>query len=202
VPDDPIILSALREAIAILASDRAWRESPGGLTPLEAASLCSDLWRNPMLGTIVAYITLEPPDGVLPADGSSYLRADYPYLYELLDPEFIDDESHFHTPDLSGLFLLGASSSYPAFVEGGEAEVTLTVDELPAHAHTTVPHLHAEGIAVPSLAGVTPPVEVPSAIPGLGESAPAGVTVNETGGSEPHNNMPPYLAVKYGIVAR
>jgi hypothetical protein len=45
------------------------------------------------------------------------------------------DGATFTVPDLRGLFLVGAGSSYEVGATGGEAAHTLTVDEMPSHAH-------------------------------------------------------------------
>lgn len=100
-----------------------------------------------------------------------------------------------------GRFLLGAGSNaanstdywgaYPAGKEsfpvgemGGEVEHTLTVDEMPSHAH-------AERLEWSNTKawGLT----------GTGEGANAvvdqGTATEATGGGKPHNNLPPYLVV-------
>jgi microcystin-dependent protein len=200
VPDDPVFMAALGEVTAILANPDVWLQTTG-ITALEAASLMSDIWRNPMLGVIVAYVTLDPPDGVLPCDGTAYERADYPYLYEVLDPEFIDTETSFHTPDLSGLFLLGSGPTYEAFTEGGAEAVALSEDELPSHSHSNSTHQHTTHGHM-TVVGVSPG-EVPFNTPGLPDlTGVASVGIGYTGGNEAHENMPPYFAVKYGMVAR
>lgn len=79
-------------------------------------------------------------------------------------------------------FLLAAGSTYTLGKTGGEATHTLTVDEMPTHDHGGV--FRAYG-------GKTGTAN-------YGASSSSGGTSNETndkGGGEPHNNMPPYLAV-------
>lgn len=77
-------------------------------------------------------------------------------------------------------FLLCAGSTYAAGKTGGEAEHTLTVSEMPSHAHQ-------------ALCGAG------SASNGFGAgstfSGSTVATTRETGGNAAHNNMPPYLAV-------
>ena len=88
-------------------------------------------------------------------------------------------------------FLLAAGSSYGAGSTGGEAEHTLTTDEMPEHFH---PILDQAAGAGNGYAGGT----------GGFFSLAAGRAQNTeywwsntwySGGSKPHNNMPPYLAV-------
>ena len=84
---------------------------------------------------------------------------------------------------ISGKFLLGADDAYPAGSTGGEAKHTLTVDEMPSHTH-------ASGVA---------PNESVGATAGTAQAKTQFVRsygyTDYTGGSQPHNNMPPYLAV-------
>ena len=84
---------------------------------------------------------------------------------------------------VEGKFLLGTSSTYPSGSSGGEETHTLTVEEMPSHRHTLNGHYTA---------GTS------STYVSKAESLPyssSGIVTNYTGGSQAHNNMPPYLAV-------
>ena len=79
------------------------------------------------------------------------------------------------------VFLLASGSSYALGSTGGEAQHTLTVEEMPSHRHETYRTMTgktAAEIYIPSSSGTAHGVETTAA-----------------GGSAPHNNMPPYLAV-------
>lgn len=82
---------------------------------------------------------------------------------------------------LKDRFLLGAGDIYTNGAVGGEATVTLTIEEMPAHTHTTGRTKSGgsgTNIYVPATSGAESPVETTS-----------------TGGGAAHNNMPPYLVV-------
>ena len=84
------------------------------------------------------------------------------------------------TPDLRDKFVVGAGTTYAKGATGGEATHTLTIEEMPAHTHsTTVPKLinndHNMGIYA-------------------GHHATSAET-DSTGGGSAHNNLPPYHAV-------
>lgn len=79
-------------------------------------------------------------------------------------------------------FLLAAGDIYAADSTGGEAEHILTTEEMPAHTHNI--ELFA------SDSGSTQYFYTMSG----GISNKTSSTLN-TGGSQPHNNMPPYLSV-------
>lgn len=82
---------------------------------------------------------------------------------------------------LEDRFLLGAGATYDAGSTGGEAEHKLTVNELPAHNHT-IPFFSPSGTDTTTCPSTT------------SQKYAARATTN-TGGSQPHNNMPPYLTV-------
>ena len=90
-------------------------------------------------------------------------------------------------------FLLSAGDTYAAGVTGGEAEHTLTVDEMPKHQHGY--NSYQNGYPSQYTGGdsyKTPVVSFNATYEGSGVT---NTQSNYTGGSQPHNNMPPYLAV-------
>lgn len=93
---------------------------------------------------------------------------------------------------VGGRFLLGADAAYPAGSTGGEASHTLTTSEMPRHTHTT---------AVEYDAG-TSSIDAWSLLVKYGSWETPGTTFTNgsannqfVGSSQPHNNLPPYLAV-------
>ncbi len=81
-------------------------------------------------------------------------------------------------------FLLCAGDKYPAGTTGGEAEHTLTVDEMPNHNHNITVHRNAgAGTMLAQSSGVGGSVVGPWWL------------ASKTGGDKPHNNMPPYQTV-------
>ncbi|MCE5333163.1 MAG: hypothetical protein LLG06_01095 [Desulfobacteraceae bacterium] len=92
------------------------------------------------------------------------------------------------TPDLRDRFVLGAGNAYGIGATGGEATHTLTIGEIPQHAHQE---------RVNSTNG-----DRGGYIQPTGQTANAGgpTTTNmpttlEAGGGQPHNNMPPFYAL-------
>jgi len=149
--------------------------------------------KNPMVGMIIAYMTESPPANVLACDGSTYLRDDYPVLYEQLDTFFIVDADHFTVPDLRGRTVLGVGSgaglsSYNTGDTGGEETHQLTESELASHSHT-IP------LTATTLAVEPGEVTVLTPIPFLTQNT------GDTGGNSPHNNLQPFYALNYGVIA-
>lgn len=99
-------------------------------------------------------------------------------------------------------FLLAAGDTYEAGETGGEAEHTLTTDELPTHSHA----LKTEGNNATYSWGWgdnVGTVNIPGTTAVAGESTANGLftvqagfnATENSGGGGAHNNMPPYLAV-------
>jgi len=86
--------------------------------------------------------------------------------------------------------IIGSGSSYALGATGGAATHTLTVNEMPSHRHGAT-----RSNATYSGGGA----DMPIADPGTGDTS--NTTVNtaimDTGGSQPHNNMQPYIALLY-----
>ena len=83
---------------------------------------------------------------------------------------------------ISDCFLLASGETYAAGTTGGEAEHTLTTDELPAHKHQmqAFHYIVSGGNSITTTGGNWKQETFNS---------------GETGGGSAHNNMPPYLAV-------
>lgn len=93
---------------------------------------------------------------------------------------------------IKGRFLLASSSSYEAGSAGGEAEHTLTVSEMPSHMHDPGNiYLYAHDNSGGNSAAGHRSVWTNTA----DKSYTVMNKTASTGGSQPHNNMPPYLAV-------
>lgn len=88
---------------------------------------------------------------------------------------------------LEGRFLLGCSADYPAGTAGGAAKVTLTVAQMPTHAHqfSRIPIVSNE-----LTAGGNYYAEKSTAVGKL-----MAQNTETAGGGKAHTNMPPYLAV-------
>lgn len=91
-------------------------------------------------------------------------------------------------------FLLASGDTYSAGSTGGEANHTLTVDEMPSHAHNFDNYISG----YPDTSNRTEMGKWTMPLINLvnpNDTVGAGQYTNAAGNSKPHNNMPPYLSV-------
>lgn len=95
---------------------------------------------------------------------------------------------------IEGKFLIGASSSYGVGTTGGEATHVLTTAEMPSHTHFYANYWDGSGVD-----GSTSwrNSMICTSNGGYGDWTHIfnGVDISATGGSQAHNNIPPYYAV-------
>jgi len=138
---------------------------------------------------------------MLPCDGATYLRTDYPLLYDALENTYQIDADTFFVPDLRGRFPLGQSTDYLVADMGGTSVETLTAAQMPAHTHDNAPHAHSEIIPVSTIINGGLEAPATASIPSPSTTGLTSISINPAGGDEEHNNMPPYYVVFYAIVA-
>jgi microcystin-dependent protein len=132
-----------------------------------------------------------PPDGWMACGGQEISRTTYADLFGVIGTQFGngDGTKTFNIPDLRNRFPLGVSVDPPINAlgaTGGEMEHTLTVAEMPSHRHSLGYSNIGGGGSNRRLRSYT------WSWSGLAYTS-------YEGGGEPHNNMPPYLAVYFII---
>ncbi len=215
IPNDPDFIAVVLGALLPLLNPDSWTPF-GSLTPAQAAEALQDGYDNfafglgscRMIGEIICYAGATSPDAKwLPCDGASLLRSAYPDLFAIVGTTYgAVDGTHFNLPDLQSRVPLAVGtgsglSTYALGQTGGEETHTLTTSETPSHSHTDVGHTHAEGIAVPALGAALVGVPIPSAVPAVGVTGIGNANLANTGGGGAHNNIQPYVALTYLIVA-
>jgi microcystin-dependent protein len=161
-----------------------------------------------LIGEVVTFAgSSNPSTNFLPCDGASLLRSAYPDLFAVIGVSFGSvDSAHFNVPDLQGRVPVGVGtgsglSAYALGASGGEETHVLTVAELAAHNHTDSGHSHAEGTTTPTTITIGAGAPAPSAIGALGTTGSGSANISSAGADSPHNNIQPYLALNYFIVA-
>lgn len=144
------------------------------------------------VGAILDWPAIAPPAGWLLCDGTSYLRATYPNLFNALGGISslwgLPDGTHFNVPNLKGKVRVGldtAQSEFNVLGETGGAKThTLTENELAPHDHV------ANGGNATVVVGGTggPPG-------GYGGYVFVGLDIEDAGGGAAHNNLQPYVTM-------
>lgn len=202
IPDDLLWVAAVTGALVEMTKRWNW-EAFGEVAPEEAAETAKIMLEEYLMsdfktvGILQPIIAQQPPEGALWANGDIHQRADWPDLYDVLAnqlPTLIISETAFNVPDLRGLFLLPGDD----YAVAGNASVTLTIDNLPSHSHTTVPHSHSvmSVIPFPDLAGELPTGGLAQSIASTSAET---VVVNATGGGQSFSILPPHLVTRWII---
>lgn len=193
IPGDKYVLAAVSGALVDLTYPYNW-EAQGAATPDETAQAMSVMYQRftqeiwSMIGAIVPCVTASTPVGCLECDGATYDGVDYPDLYAVIDAAWKGAGTVFVVPDLRGKFPLGMSVGHAMAGSGGQESVALVESEIPGHTHSTGNSL--TGAALMPGEG---PVLVPNPLP---------ASTGSTGGNGSHENMPPFVAVRYVLIAR
>jgi microcystin-dependent protein len=125
--------------------------------------------------------------------------SEYETLFQLIGTTYGGDgQSTFALPDLRGRIPLHMGSGFTLAQTSGQEEVTLTVNQIPAHSHTVQ--------AVSTAANKTSPTNnhlaaVSSNFLYIADAPTDNMasTLTQTGGSQPHSNFQPYLCLNFII---
>ena len=151
----------------------------------------------PPPGTIVMYVTTNAPLGWLVCNGSGCHTSIYPTLHSVIGYSFGGSGTNFNLPNLKSRMPVGldSSGSFNGLNKsGGYENVTLTIAQMPSHAHQLVYYVGGGWNVGP-----------PNYISGYGlsifnkENYTVNDSVRPSGGGNSHSNMPPYIVVNYII---
>lgn len=155
---------------------------------------------QPYVGEIRMFAGNFQPAGWMFCEGQLLPISDNETLFQLIGTTYGGDgEQTFALPDLRGRTPLHFGGGFVLAETGGVETVTLAVSQMPSHTHpllaASTPATATNPVgnlgAQPSSKRFYGPMSVPGAMaPNSGTSA---------GGSQPHENMQPYLCVSYII---
>ncbi|XXQ38765.1 Phage tail collar domain-containing protein [Plasmodiophora brassicae] len=171
---------------------------------LLAGVLLTSAQDTPYLGAIALTSFSFPPKGWAFCNGQILPINQNQALFALLGTTYGGNgQTTFALPDLRGRSPVHVSGSTVLGQKGGAETVTITTSTMPAHTHAVpASSSAANGNTAPLASSVFGATNVErlycstDAAPSTTLDASA---VGSAGGSQPHENMPPYLALNYVI---
>jgi microcystin-dependent protein len=155
---------------------------------------------QPYVGEIRMFGGNFAPAGWQFCDGSLLPISEFDTLFNLIGTTYGGDgQSTFAVPDLRGRLPIHQGNSFTIGQNGGVENVTLTVQQIPAHTHAYLGSSSVSNDPNPggNVVGQSTTIslyesQAPSA-------AMAASGIGSIGGSQPHNNFQPYLCVDFII---
>jgi len=132
-------------------------------------------------------------------DGSLLPISEYETLFNLIGTTYGGDgQQTFAVPDLRGRLPVHMNSNHPIGQSAGTESVTLTVQQIPAHTHVMLGNNTDSGQNAPSNNVYANTSGFDLYFPDADNTMNPAV-VTQTGHSQPHDNMMPYLCVSFII---
>ena len=155
---------------------------------------------QPYVGEIRMFAGNFAPAGWMFCEGQLLPISENETLFQLIGTTYGGDgESTFALPDLRGRIPLHQGNGLILAETGGAEEITLTVNQIPAHSHPFLAsgdvgdQINLAGALTSNSNGVIPYIEDPPSV----NMNPA--DIGPVGGSQPHTNFQPYLCVDFII---
>jgi microcystin-dependent protein len=157
---------------------------------------------QPYVGEIRMFAGNFAPAGWMFCDGGLLPISENETLFNLIGTTYGGDgENTFALPDLRGRFPVHQGNGTILAETGGVEEITLTGQQIPAHAHPLLGSVNAATTNAPQnnvLAASTGSTIFP-----YGTDQPTTSlhpsSIGSVGGSQPHTNFQPYLCINYII---
>jgi microcystin-dependent protein len=155
---------------------------------------------QPYVGEIRMFAGNFAPAGWMFCEGQLLPISENETLFQLIGTTYGGDgESTFALPDLRGRIPIHQGSGFILAETGGAEEITLTVQQIPAHSHPLLATSSVANDQVPA----SNVLAQTGTYDGFQSSPPvaamAAQAVGSVGGSQPHTNFQPYLCVNFII---
>ncbi len=162
---------------------------------------------SPYIGEIRMFAGNFAPAGWMTCDGQLLPISEYDTLFNLIGTTYGGDgTSTFALPNLAARVPIhvgsNGTSTYTLAQNGGVASVTLTTNQIPNHGHPIVADNAAastnQGSPANNYYGNPTANSIYANAP-LGRNIHTMMALPSQGGSQPHDNMQPFLAITYII---
>jgi len=154
---------------------------------------------DPYLGEIRMFAGMFPPVGWAFCEGQALQIAQYDALYTLIGTTYGGDgQTTFCLPNLASRIPFGSANDLPVGQSGGEESVTLTTQQLPQHRHG-VQATGQQATSTTAAGNVWAAWGDGQYATGTPTTSMAAAALSVAGGSQPHENRPPILALSFII---
>jgi microcystin-dependent protein len=162
---------------------------------------------QPYVGEIRIFAGNFPPNGWLFCSGQLLPISENEVLFQLIGTTYGGDgEETFALPNIASRFPIHQGTGVPGInrtlgESGGVESVTLSTQQIPVHSHAFLASQDPGQVVTPggNVLGVSNAVSIFKPIPGAPASAMNAQSITPVGGSQPHDNMHPFLVVSYII---
>jgi microcystin-dependent protein len=160
---------------------------------------------SPFVGEIRIFAWNFAPAGWAMCDGQLMPISENEALFNLIGTTYGGDgQSTFALPDLRGRFAVhqghgNGTSSYTLGEQTGTETVTLTVQQLPAHSHAANAAIGGNDLSPGGHLWSTDADGNTAAYHDTSNAQMAPGAIGPVGGSQPHDNMQPFLAITFII---
>jgi microcystin-dependent protein len=155
---------------------------------------------QPYVGEIRIFAGNFAPSGWMFCEGQLLPISENETLFQLIGTTYGGDgESTFALPDLRGRIPIHQGNGFILAETGGVEDVTLTVSQIPAHAHPLLGSTALASTTNPqgSVVAQDNVVGADFYIQDTPTANMAATAIGSVGGSQPHTNFQPYLCVNY-----
>jgi microcystin-dependent protein len=153
---------------------------------------------EPFLGEIRVISWNYPPKGWAFCNGALMQINQNQALFSILGTTYGGDgRTTFALPNLQGRVPVHVGNGISLGQAGGETSHTISISEMPAHGHVPVGTSVAASLRTPSGNLWAASASSPFAATANTSMNPA--SVSQSGGSQPHENQPPYLVLNFVI---
>jgi microcystin-dependent protein len=155
---------------------------------------------QPYVGEIRMFAGNFAPAGWMFCEGQLLPISENETLFQLIGTTYGGDgQSTFALPDLRGRIPIHQGNGFILAETGGAEEITLTVNQVPAHSHaflasTSVANASSPAGALPAQSAAADLYIEDTTSANLGA-----LSVTPVGGSQPHTNFQPYLCIDFII---
>jgi microcystin-dependent protein len=155
---------------------------------------------QPYVGEIRMFAGNFAPAGWMFCEGQLLPISENETLFNLIGTTYCGDgQSTFALPDLRGRLPVHMGNGFILAETGGAEEITLTVNQIPAHSHPLLASSASGTVVTPVNNLLAESVSINPYIQDQANSNMNPAAVSAVGGSQPHTNFQPYLCIDFII---